>query len=326
MAERAAREHAAADRPVVVVVGSVNVDLVVRVDRLPVAGETVNGGVFSRHHGGKSANQAVAAARMGAWVRFVGAIGDDEMGDSARAALVREGIDVSGVHVAAGAPTGVASIVVDAAGENQIAVASGANARLGATWVDQALASQADAPGVVLLSLEVDDEPLLAAARHARAKGLRLIVNVAPARPVPQDLLEQASVIVANLGEAEQLSGTVGPEGPAIAIARATGAAVVVTLGSGGALIAQGDVIERVAGFQVDAIDATGAGDTVAGVIAAELAADRPLVAAVRMAMAAAALSVTVEGAREGMPDRRAVEAFAATAEGGIRSGRSPRG
>ncbi|HEX2235472.1 MAG TPA: PfkB family carbohydrate kinase, partial [Actinomycetota bacterium] len=141
--------------PDVIVVGSVNTDLVVSVERLPGPGETVTGGAFERHGGGKGANQAVAAARAGASVAFVGAVGDDDLGSEALALLEREGIDVSGVRRLPDAPTGVAAIVVDARGENQIAVASGANARVAGADVARALDGRTAPRGVVLSNLEV---------------------------------------------------------------------------------------------------------------------------------------------------------------------------
>lgn len=321
-----------AGRPLVVVVGSINVDLVVRVERLPATGETVMGGAFSRHHGGKSANQAVAAARMGADVRFVGAIGDDEAGDAARTAMGREGIDVSGLHIVEGMSTGVALIVVDRAGENQIAVASGANAALDGAWVTRALASlepvtgaSGPATGVMLLALEIGGEPLVAAVRRARELGLRLVVDPAPAGAIPAELLAARPIMVPNLGEAERLAGVSGKEQAARALEARTGAPVIVTLGEEGALVIDGGRATPVPGFGVRAIDATGAGDTVCGVLAAEMAGGRRLLDAVRTATAAAALSVTVAGAREGMPDRSAVKRFLASRAPGIRAGRSPR-
>ena len=180
-----------------VVVGSVNLDLVVRVRTLPAPGETVSGGTFERHGGGKSANQAVAAARLGASVALVGAVGADELGAEAVARLEREGVDCSGIERLDDAPTGVALIVVDEAGENQIAVASGANARLDAAIVERGV----PAAVVVLLGLEVPDEAVLAG---ARAAGGRLVLNPAPARPLPDELLDRASDPHAERGRGER--------------------------------------------------------------------------------------------------------------------------
>jgi ribokinase len=285
-----------------VVVGSVNADLVVRLSRLPGPGETVGGGTFERHHGGKSANQAVAAARLGASVAFVGAVGADDLGDAAVAALEREGIDCSGVARLDDAPTGVALIVVDEAGENQIAVASGTNARLDAAIVESAVPKGAR---WVLLGLEVPDEAVLAAART----GADLVLTPAPARPLPEELLDLGPILTPNESEACALAGEADAEAAARALVERTGAPVVVTLGAQGALlVAPGEDPVEVPALRVDVVDTTGAGDTFTGALAAELAAGADLLAAARFATAAAALSTQAAGAREGMPDRAAVE------------------
>lgn len=296
----------------VIVVGSVNEDLVARVPRLPCPSETVTGGTFSRHHGGKGANQAVAAARFGASVRFVGVVGDDELGVAARRALENEGIDLSGLQVVRGTSTGVALITVDDSGENQIAVAPGANRRLDGAWVRQSLAGRLRSPGVLLVNLEIGDEPLLEAAAMAHAAGLTIVVNPAPARDLPEALLDLRPILVLNQGEIEQV-GAAGPvDGSAVALARRSGAPVIVTLGPKGALLVDGGRAEQVPGHRVDAVDTTGAGDTVCGVLAAQIAAGGTLGGALGTAMAAAACSVLVAGAREGMPTRSDVQAFLA--------------
>jgi ribokinase len=278
-----------------VVVGSVNADLVVTVRSLPAPGETVSGGTFERHHGGKSANQAVAAARLGASVAFVGAVGDDDLGADAVAALEREGIDCSGVTRLDDAPTGVALIVVDEAGENQIAVASGANARL----VGPAVPAGAR---IVLLGLEVPDEAVLAAARAAG--DARIVLNPAPARPLPDELLDLGPILTPNEAEARTLTGEPDAQVAARALEQRTGAPVVVTLGARGALVGG----ELIAPPPVHPVDTTGAGDTFTGALAAELARGADIGPATRFATAAAALSTQAAGAREGMPDRAAVE------------------
>jgi ribokinase len=281
-------------------VGSVNVDLVVAVERLPAPGETVAGGRFAQHGGGKSANQAVAAARLGADVAFVGAIGDDAMGEGAVAALAAEGIDVSGV-ARLDAPTGVALIVVDAAGENQIAVASGANAAFALAELDLI------GDGVVLLGNEVSDEVVERAARAANAAGWPVVLNPAPARALPDAAL---AVITPNASEAAQLTGEEEPEAAARVLVEQTGAAVLVTRGARGALLLEpGGEPQRLDATEVDVVDTTGAGDTVNGALAAELAEGRSLADAARFALRAAALSTTAPGARGGMPRRAEVDA-----------------
>ncbi len=300
----------------VVVVGSVNVDLVVSVGRLPRAGETVTGGTFARHGGGKGANQAVAAARLGAEVAIVGAVGADEMGDEALAELAREGIDITHVARLDGVPTGVAAIVVDERGENQIAVASGANAALDADAVEHALATllaaedSASAPGVahegvVLLGNEVPDAVVVAGVEAARAAGWLVVLNPAPARRAEADL--DGVVLTPNADEARELAGEADVEAAAAVLAARTSAPVLVTLGGDGALLLDGSRVERLPAPSVAVVDTTGAGDTVNGALTAELAAGRPFGEAVRFALAAAALSTTAAGARTAMPRRAAV-------------------
>jgi len=278
------------------VVGSLNADLVVTAPTLPGPGETVGGGRFERHGGGKSANQAVAAARRGARVRMVGAVGDDDLGEEAVALLAAEGIDVSAVRRLDGHATGVALIVVDEAGENQIAVAPGANGALDAATVEDALRGAAG--GVVLVGLEVPDAAVLAAARAARAAGLELVLNPAPARRLAEALLATCPLLTPNLAEARALAGEDEPEAAARALARRTGAPVVVTLGPAGALLLDGDALERVPAPRVDAIDTTGAGDDFNGVLACELARGAAPADAVRAAVDVAAEATRAAGAR----------------------------
>ena len=279
-------------------VGSVNVDLVVvRLASLPRAGETVSGGSFERHGGGKSANQAVAAARQGAAVRMIAAVGDDDLGEEAIALLEAEGIDVSAVQRLASTPTGVALIAVDEAGENQIAVASGANAELSAEAVERALAGAA-AGGVVLLGLEVPDAPVLAGARAARDAGLAVVLNPAPARALPDELLALSPLLTPNRDEARALSGEDDPEAAALALAERTGAPVVVTVGADGALLADGGAVERIPAREVEVVDTTGAGDAFNGALACALAGGAELADAVRSAVAVAGESVRAPGAR----------------------------
>src|SRR4051794_8476148 len=216
----------------VVVVGSINVDVVVTLDRLPAPGETVIGGRFARHGGGKGANQAVAAARAGADVRFVGAVGADDFGADAVAELAREGIDVSGIARLEDEATGVALIAVDRGGRNQIAGASGANARVGAA------AARMQAGDVHLLGFEVPDEAVVAAARAGSAAGARIVLNPAPARPLPEELRGLGLIATPNADEARALGG-------AEAIAAHTGGPMIVTHGQQGAVLHDGDAHVR---------------------------------------------------------------------------------
>ncbi len=330
----------------VVVVGSVNVDLVVVAPRLPGPGETVTGGDVARHHGGKGGNQAVAAARLGAPVAFVGAVGDDDFGAAARAALAAEGIDVT--HLATAArPTGVALIVVDARAENLIAVAPGANASPTAVSVTAALEALAVGPGdVVLASCEIPPDAVRAALATARAAGAIAVLNPAPADGLDAATIALADVLAPNEAELALLAAAVGsgdrgdaspaatqapanrrpapahaPAGPVATdveararrlLAGGSGSrAVVVTLGAAGALAvpATGPAI-RVPASRVAPVDTTGAGDAFNGALAVGLAAGLPLAAAVRRAVAAAGLSTTRPGARGGMPTAAELAAF----------------
>ena len=289
--------------PSVVVVGSVNADLVVSVAELPRAGETVTGGTFARHGGGKGANQAVAAARAGARVAMVGAVGADDLGDEALRELAADGVDVAAVARLDGVPTGVAAIVVDAAGENFVAVASGANAEIDAAVVEEAVPRLIGrgSDGIVLLGHEVLEPVVAAGIRAGREAGWRVVLNPAPARPLADDL--EGVVLTPNAHEAHALTGEQDVETAARALAERTGAPVLVTLGAEGALLLDGEA-ERLPAPAVEVVDTTGAGDAVNGALAAELAAGRPLREAARFAMAAAALSTRVAGARAGMPRR----------------------
>jgi ribokinase len=290
-------------QPSVVVVGSVNADLVVSVQRLPRPGETVSGGTFARHGGGKGANQAVAAARAGAQVAMVGAVGADDLGDDALRELAAEGIDVAAVARLDDVATGVAAIVVDERGENLIAVASGANAELDPSVVEEAVGRLVGrgTTGVVLFSHEIREPALLAGLRAARAGGWHAVLNPAPARELAADL--DGVILTPNADEARALAGEDDVEAAARALAARTGAPVLVTLGAEGALLLDGEP-ERLPAPAVEVVDTTGAGDAVNGALAAELAAGRPLREAARFAMVAAALSTRAAGAREGMPRR----------------------
>jgi ribokinase len=290
--------------PAVVVVGSVNVDFVFRMPRLPGPGETVAGGSFQRGPGGKGANQAVAAARLGARTLFVGMVGDDELGGEARDDLQEAGVDTS--HLGVGdSHTGVAGIVVGPDGENLIAVASGANHELDAGRVEQALRGIEVRGAVVLANLEVPDEAVAAAAEGAGRRGWPFVLNPAPARPIDGAVLARCSAVVPNEGEAAALGGV-------DALLAAGPDAVVVTLGAGGAdLYRPGRPVHHQPGFEVDVVDTTGAGDAFCGTLAFALAEGRGLVPAVGLAVTAGALACRAVGARASLPTRQELESFA---------------
>jgi ribokinase len=283
----------------VLVIGSINADLVVTLDRLPEPGETVTGGRFARHGGGKGANQAVAAARAGARVRFAGAVGDDDLGAAAVEELEDEGVEVGSIARLDGEATGVALIAVDRAGRNQIAVASGANARVGAALVGRALEAAPLRPGdVVLLGFEVPDDAVVAGARAAAQAGARAILNPAPARDLPDDLRGRDVLLTPNALEAAALTGETEPTAALRALARSVGPPVLVTVGADGALLGTEGGIVEIPAPEVEVVDTTGAGDAFNGVLAAGLAAGRDVEDAARRAVEAASASVRRAGAR----------------------------
>jgi ribokinase len=304
-------------RGTVIVVGSINVDLIVGVHHLPGAGETVLGDRFVQQNGGKSANQAVAASRAGASVVMLGAVGDDDLGRSALEGLSAEGVDVSLCPRLSGEHTGLALIIVDAAGENQIAVAQGANARLDGAMIRGQTERLAPPPGAVcLLGFEVGDDAVLTAARWAARLGGRIILNPAPARPIPAEVLAMGPILTPNETEAAMLAGVADPEAAAGILSRRTGAPVVVSLGADGALLSGPAGVVHLPATRVTPVDTTGAGDALNGILAAELARGARLEDALRWAMVGAALKTTQPGAQAGLPRRAVIAAHPAIAEG----------
>ncbi|MBK8974438.1 MAG: ribokinase [Planctomycetes bacterium] len=301
--------------PALCVVGSINMDLVVGTPRLPERGETVLGGPFATHPGGKGANQAVAAARLGARVAMVGRVGDDDFGRQLTAGLRADGVDVEHVRTAPGVATGIAAITVEHGGENTIVVAPGANARL---TVDDVAAARAvlEAAAAVVLQLEVPLPTVAAAVAHARAAGVRVILNAAPAARLPPDLLPQVDVLVVNRGEGRLLAGSAAPGDDDTSLCRALRALgprlVVLTRGAEGALALGPDGAVSQPAFAVATVDTVAAGDAFVGALAVGLAADTALAPALRFACAAGALATTRHGAQPSLPTTAAMEAFLA--------------
>jgi ribokinase len=306
---------ARSDPPVVIVVGAINVDLVVVAPRLPGPGETVVGGGLQTFGGGKGANAAVAAARAGAKVRLIGAVGDDQTGATALADLRNEGVDVGDVAVLAGEPTGVALIVVDDRGENQIAVGAGANAAVTGDHIKRCLAAALPAAGCVLVSTEIPPGAIAAAVEATTSAGVVCLLNPAPVAGIVVELLSLGAIVTPNGSELNDLMRLLGGDGGAIAedaaarIVNLSHQPVVVTQGAAGVLLVTSDSVVHVPAPSVNVRDTTGAGDTFNGVLAARLADGDDLSAAVPYAVAAAALSVTEVGARGGMPTAAAIEA-----------------
>ena len=282
-----------------IVVGSVNVDLTTRVPRLPAPGETVIGGTFAQAPGGKGGNQAAAAAKLGADTWIVGVVGADPFGDAARGDLQAAGVRLSEVRTGR-RHTGVAEILVDASGENLIAVASGANDELTAAMVEESLERLPTRGSVVLASLEVPDAAIAAAARAAGTRGARLVLNPAPARALADEVIAACDVLTPNEHEAAALApGSIGE------LLDRGASAVVVTLGAAGADLVRPDAPpQHQRAYPVDVVDTTGAGDAFSATLAWALAEARPLEEAVELAAAAGALSTRAVGARAGLATR----------------------
>ncbi len=298
-------------------IGGSNTDLIVKAERLPRPGETILGGEFATAGGGKGANQAVAAARAGGAVTFVARVGRDANGDRAVAGFAAAGIDVAHVIRDPSRPSGVALIFVGRGGENSIAVASGANDNLSPGDVRKARRAFLRAR-VVLLQLETPLKTVDASVDLATASGVRVVLNPAPARPLPARLLARVYLLTPNESEAELLTGVaVASERAAARAADALLARgvqnVAITMGSRGAYVAGPGVRQLIPGFKVRAVDATGAGDVFNGALVVALAEGRPLLEAARFGSAAAAISVTRFGAQPSAPTRREIKTVLAT-------------
>ncbi len=298
----------------IVVVGSSNTDMIIKVPHVPMPGETIIGGTFSTAAGGKGANQAVAAARAGGDVTFVARVGEDMFGRKAKDGFVKDNINVDNVLSDKDAPSGVALIFVGEDGENSIAVASGANANLSPSDVESA-ADAISSADILIMQLETPLETVLKAATIASEKGVKVILNPAPACELSDDILSHVSILTPNESEAELLTGIkVKSEKDAAAAADALMAkgieVVIVTMGAKGAFVVTADSKELVSGFSVKAVDATAAGDVFNGTLAVAMAEGKPLKDAVKFANAAAALSVTKLGAQPSAPTRQEIEKF----------------
>jgi ribokinase len=295
----------------VVVFGSINLDLVAQVDRMPHPGETLPGRAFATVPGGKGANQALAAARAGADVRMFGAVGRDAFGVAALANLEASGVDLAGI-IAVDPPTGVALIHVDALGENAITVVAGANGEVHAGQVpDEALGSAT----TLVMQLEV---PLAEVVRLARrAHRARIVLNAAPALAMPEDLLRLIDTLIVNETEAAVVAAALHlpaePEPFAVEASARYGCAVVVSLGSSGVFAARGDERLRIAAPATHAIDTTGAGDALVGALAAALDHGASLRQALAEGVAAGSLACTARGAQAALPTRAEIAALAAT-------------
>jgi len=307
----------------IVVVGSVNVDQMVRCARLPAAGETVIGRDYLQAPGGKGANQAVAAARLGAAVSLVACIGDDELGSQSLAGLARAPVDTLHVRRAAGVATGTALIMSDAQGENCIAIAPGANARLLPEHLDQAEDLVAGA-AMLVCQFETPVPTVLHAIGLARRHGVPVLLNPAPMQPVALSALAGVDCIVLNAIEADMLStlpvGSIHQVCQVAEFIRSVGlSTVIVTLGKDGAVVADASGTHHRPAPAVTAVDSTGAGDTFVGALSCALVSGSTMAAAVDFAQHAAAFSVTRRGAQASMPSRSELKDFVAAVSGSPR-------
>jgi ribokinase len=308
-------------QPHIVVLGSLNMDFVVRVARLPAPGETVLGNNFQMIPGGKGANQACAAGRLGGariLTRMAGRVGYDVFADHLKASLAAAGVDVTYVHATRSQPTGVALIWVDQHGENSIVVASGANHAVAAADIE-GLRPAFRGAAFALFQLETPIDAVLAALKLARSEGVKTILDPAPAQALPRDLLEHVDLLTPNESEAlGMLGGTGGATiaDPAVTAKALRGLgpkAVILKLGERGCFYDDGFTVLRSPAFRVEPVDTTAAGDTFNGALAVALAEDASIERALRFANAAGGLSVTRAGAQASIPTRKEVDDLLAT-------------
>lgn len=300
----------------IVVIGSSNTDMIVKVPRIPQPGETILGGTFIQAAGGKGANQAVAAARSGGAVTFIANVGKDNLGQQAIEGFEKDGINTQYIFKDEEALSGVALIFVADDGENSIAVASGANATLTPKKIRE-VESGIKAADTLLMQLETPLDTISAAAHIAKQAGVKVILNPAPAQALPDELLANVDILTPNESEAELLTGisVTDIESAKAAATKLLGKGintVIITLGANGALVANEIMQKHIPGYKVKALDTTAAGDTFNGVLAVGLSEGKGMEAAIRYAHAAAALSVTQMGAQPSIPSREMIAAFLA--------------
>ncbi|MDH7600547.1 MAG: ribokinase [Armatimonadota bacterium] len=297
--------------PRITVVGSSNVDIVVKADHIPRPGETVIGGDFVMVPGGKGANQAVCAAKLGADVTLVARVGDDAFGRMSLENFEKSGVRTDYVIVDREHPSGIALIAVDSRGENAIVVAPGANHALSPADVDKAKSAIAES-SVLVVQLEIPAETVQRAIELAKSLGIRVILNPAPIRPLSRELLAQVDVLVPNEHEAAYLVGEdssehLDPKRAARQLRELGVANVIITLGSAGVLVATDSAESLIEAFKVEAVDTTAAGDAFTGALACAIAEGSAIMEAAKFAAKVAAISVTRMGAQTSMPSREEV-------------------
>lgn len=296
----------------IVVIGSSNTDMVIKSDRLPKPGETILGGNFLMNHGGKGANQAVAAARLGGNVTFVCKIGNDIFGNETMEMFHKEKIDTTYVGITTTEPSGIALINVDKKGENCIVVASGANSTLSVEDIQKAEPAIKQA-SIVIMQLETPIESMTYAARMAKKDGTTVLLNPAPAQPLPDELLANVDIIIPNVTEAEIISGMciTDDESAKEAIRHISAKGiktVIITMGARGALAYENNEFIHIPAFKVEAVDTTAAGDTFCGGLCVALSEGKSLKEAIIFASKASSISVTRMGAQVSIPLREEIE------------------
>ena len=296
----------------IVVIGSCNTDMVINTERLPLPGETIIGGDFFMNSGGKGANQAVAAARLGGNVCFMAKVGNDHFGLRSIEQYKSEGIDVEHILTDNELPSGVALIMVDANGENCIAVASGANALLSSDDIDKAV-GMIEHGDIILMQLETPLSTVEYAAQIAKNKGKKVILNPAPAQPLPDRIYKDLYMIIANETETEFLSGIKITDMESVCraadvISDKGVKNIVITLGSKGAFIKENGAYHKVPALKVKAVDATAAGDTFCAAVCVALAERKNILEAVEFANRCAAITVTRLGAQSSLPYRSEID------------------
>jgi ribokinase len=295
-------------QPKIVVVGSINMDLVAQANHLPQPGETVIGSHYQYCPGGKGANQAVAAARLGAEVTLIGQVGEDEAGTQLLAGLKRDQIHIHAVARTSSYGSGLAVVTVDPKGENTIVVIPGANQGVDQIYVQKASQSFAGAD-VVLLQLEIPMSGVIEAAKQGHQAGAKVMLNPSPFQSLPSELLAHVHVLVLNQHESQKMTGCSEPKAAAEALLKQGFETVVITVGADGSWVAD-QIMEypmHVPGIQVQAVDSTGAGDAFTGALAVALAERQEISAALQFANQAGAYAATILGAQPSLPYRKAL-------------------
>ena len=294
--------------PKIVVVGSINMDLVTQTNHLPQPGETVIGSYYQYCPGGKGANQAVAAARLGAQVTLIGQVGEDEAGTQLLAGLERDQININAVARSAPYRSGLAVVTVDLKGENTIVVIPGANQGVDQAYVQKASHNFAGAD-VVLIQLEIPMSGVIEAAKQGHQAGAKVILNPSPLQSLPPELLAHVHVLVLNQHESQTMTGCSEPHAAANALLKQGFETVVITIGAGGAWVTDQEIANpmHISGIQVEAVDSTGAGDAFTGALAVAFAERQEISAAILFANRAGAYAATILGARSSLPYREAL-------------------